>query len=45
MLLDHTEQSEWLFVSRDGLRAVERPGLGSFPRWATPGVGVHIVVC
>jgi WD40 repeat protein len=45
MLLDDQARGDWLFVSRNGLRAVEHPSLGSFPRWATPGAGIHIIVC
>jgi len=44
MLLDDPKRNRWLFVSTHGA-TVHRPALGSFPRWATPGVGIHIVVC
>jgi hypothetical protein len=45
MLLDDTGRTRWLFVSRDGRRTIDYPWLGSYPRWASPGLSLHIVVC
>jgi hypothetical protein len=45
MLLDDEDGHTWVFVSRDGRRMVQYPELGTFPRWASPGIGIHIVVC
>ncbi|MFN2590698.1 MAG: hypothetical protein ABR518_07995 [Actinomycetota bacterium] len=45
MLLDDDGQAEWLFVSRHEGTVVRRDRLGSFPRWASPGVDLHIWVC
>jgi WD40 repeat protein len=43
LLLD--TQGPWLFVSRDDGRVIERDRLGAFPRWASPGVDIHVPVC
>jgi hypothetical protein len=45
MLLDDPEDDRWLFVSRGTGQTVEYPWLGSYPRWAEPGLGLHIFVC
>jgi hypothetical protein len=45
MLLADSLDGSWLFVSRDGTRAIERAFLGSQPRWASPGPDIHPIYC
>jgi hypothetical protein len=35
----------WLFVSRDGRSIITYPGLGGWPRWATPTADIHMPMC